>query len=155
MRHQAPNKMAYSLTNTITINAPIHIVWEILTNFPRYAKWNSFTPHAECTGKVGDPVSLRVQLGQRSKLMTVSLELKTFDTESKLCWGNDRWYLPVLRCQTLENIAPNTTRYTNSESFGGILSPIVILTQKKDLMRGYQLAAEGLKNYAEKKKGAV
>jgi uncharacterized protein YndB with AHSA1/START domain len=27
---------------TVDIDAPASVVWEVLTDFPRYAQWNSF-----------------------------------------------------------------------------------------------------------------
>lgn len=138
------------LSNSLIIDAPPEVVWQILSDFSRYAEWNSFTPEVNCTGVVGDPVTLQARLGDGQSHRSVSLQLTQWEPEKKLCWGANDWYLRVNRCQTLEALPDGKTKYTNSESFTGILAPIVNLTQREKLVKGYQQAAEGLKREAER-----
>ena len=138
------------LRNSLIIAAPPPLVWKILTDFSRYAEWNPFTPEVNCTGKVGDRVTLLAKLGSGQTHRSVSLQLFQWEPEEQLCWGSNDWYLRVNRCQTLAALPDGRTRYTNSESFTGILAPIVIWTQRKKLIYGYQQAAEGLKREAER-----
>jgi hypothetical protein len=138
------------LSNSLIINAPPAAVWLILTDFSRYAEWNPFTPEVRCTGTVGDPVTLQARLGEDAAPRSVALELTRWEPEKQLCWGADDWYLRVNRCQSLEPLPDGRTRYTNSETFTGILAPLVVWTQRKKLMRGYRQAAEGLKRQVER-----
>jgi len=138
------------LTNSLIIDAPATAVWNVLTDFSRYAAWNPFTPEVNCTGVVGDPVTLLAQLGEGRTPRAVSLQLTTWQPPQQLCWGADDWYLRVNRCQSLTPLPDGRTRYTNSESFTGILAPLVVWTQRQKLMRGYRKAAEGLKKEAER-----
>ena len=144
--------MATTLTVSIDIDAPQAIVWSILTDFEGYAAWNPFTPRVVCHGRVGTPVTLEAHLTDNGQGRMTHLTLNTFEPEHKLCWGADDWYLQVNRCQTLTAVGEHKTRYETSELFAGLLSPLVIWTQRQNLMRGYQRAAEGLKNAAEAKR---
>lgn len=140
--------MAETLSLEISISAPIEIVWAVLTDFENYYKWNPFTPKVEVSGGVGDPVILQAAMGSTTKTRRVELTLSQMSDYS-LCWGDDAWYLPVLRCQKLTPINAFSTRYHNSERFGGLLSPLVLLTQQQKLMVGYTRAAQGLKVFSE------
>jgi hypothetical protein len=46
------------------INAQIEHVWAIFTDSAENGAWNHFTPQVNCTGRVGDPVTLLTQLGR-------------------------------------------------------------------------------------------
>lgn len=138
------------LTNSVTINAPPPVVWQILTDFAHYPEWNPFTPTVDCSGVVGEPVTLQAQVSKNGRLRTVSLYLTRWQPHEAVCWGADAWYLRVNRCQTLSPLPEGQTQYTNSESFTGLLAPLVIWTQRHNLMRGYRLAAAALKKEAER-----
>lgn len=142
-------KMSKVLTVSIEIEAPLELVWRILTDFTNYELWNPFTPRVECHGRVGTPVTIEAHLTDSGKGRMTYLSLNTFEPPHKLCWGADHWYLQVNRCQTLTAVGPTHTRYETSELFAGLLSPLVIWTQYNNLMRGYQRAAAGLKQTAE------
>lgn len=140
--------MTETLSLAISINAPIHVVWGVLTDFEQYHKWNPFTPKVDVTGGVGEPVNLDAILGFTDKARHVNLTLAQISDYS-LCWGNESWYLSVMRCQKLTPINEYSTRYSNSERFSGVLSSLVIWTQQEKLMVGYTQAAQGLKNFSE------
>lgn len=137
------------LSVSIEISASPEAVWKVLTDFSQYALWNRFTPEVQCTGRVGDPVQLRVYMSEGGAARIVQLTLNTWQTDRQFCWGADNPALRVNRCQILTALADGRTQYTSTESFEGILTPVVMLTQKKKLMRGYRLAAEGLKRQVE------
>ena len=48
---------------SITIDAPIAVVWEVMLDTERYAEWNPFVERAECRTppEVGDPIVLHVR----------------------------------------------------------------------------------------------
>lgn len=142
--------MAKVLTVSIEIAAPVERVWHVLTDFEAYAQWNRFTPRVECHGRVGTPVTIEAHLNENGgKGRMTYLTLNRFEPPHKLCWGADNWLLQVNRCQMLTAVGANQTIYETSERFAGLLSPLVMWTQYDNLMRGYQWAAEGLKQAAE------
>jgi hypothetical protein len=131
------------------INARTEHVWAILTDFAEYGTWNHFTPQVNCTGHVGDPVTLLAQLGGGNP-RSVNLTLNQWEPPHRICWGSTDWYLRVNRCQMLQLLPDGRTRYINEESFEGLLAPLVIWSQRKALMRGYRRVADGLKGEAER-----
>ena len=138
-----------TLTVSIDIERPLDEVWRILTDFERYPQWNAFTPHVVCSKVVGDPVILLVRLREDSKLSAVHLTLNHFEDSRAFCWGSQSWALRANRCQSVEALGANRTRYQSAETFSGLLVPVVMILQRRKLMRGYESAAQGLKAYLE------
>jgi hypothetical protein len=134
----------------IDIDAPIATVWQILTDFARYPEWNRFTRRVECDSIVGNPVTVYAYLTPEAQQpRETHLQLRTFEAPQRLCWGSDAWYLRVHRCQELTVLDEGLTRYTNWETFEGLLAPLVMATQRANLLAAYQLCAENLKVRAE------
>ena len=57
-------------TDPIRINAPIDVVWEVLTDVENYGQWNPFTPQAHTDFKIGSPARLRVRMGPTTMKIT-------------------------------------------------------------------------------------
>lgn len=138
-----------TLTTSIEINAPIELVWNVLTDFSKYTDWNRFTPIVETSGRLGDGVTLHVNLSSGNKLTKSQLIIEQFEPYT-LCWGDDNLFVKAHRTQTLEQLGPTKTLYQSVEPFAGLIKPIIMLAYKDKLMRGYQWAAEGLKAESER-----
>jgi uncharacterized protein YndB with AHSA1/START domain len=54
--------MALTIDHTLDINAPAAVVWEVITDLPRYPEWNPFVLRCASTLQPGDPIDMRVQL---------------------------------------------------------------------------------------------
>ena len=52
------NPDAITRSETVAINAPASIVWQILTDLPRYNEWNPFCIRAVSTLEMGAPVEM-------------------------------------------------------------------------------------------------
>jgi hypothetical protein len=52
---------------SITIDAPLAVVWEIMLDTARYGEWNPFVERVECRTppEVGDPIVLHVRWANR------------------------------------------------------------------------------------------
>ena len=139
-----------TLNYSIEIDAPIDLVWEVLTQFDRYGEWNRFTPKVETTGRLGDPVTLFVRLneGEGKRLTRSKLTLKK-RAAYELCWGAENFFIKANRYQTLTPLEGGKTLYQSREPFGGLLAPLIMWLHRDNLMRGYRWAAEGLKARAE------
>ena len=59
---EASGLMPIVIDETVKIAAPPDRVWDVITDFPRYAEWNPFVVACESTLIVGDPIQMRVQL---------------------------------------------------------------------------------------------
>ena len=54
----------------IRIDAPIEVVWDVLTDVGNYGRWNPFTPQARTDFAIGSPVRLLVRMGPTNLKIT-------------------------------------------------------------------------------------
>ena len=142
--------MASVVRAEIEIDAPLARVREILGDLAAYPEWNPFTPRAESTLRVGDPIRLRVRLvGDR---LIDRVETVTAAEPKRLCWSmkmGGRFLLAAERCQVLTPLEDGRTRYVTEDRFRGILTPFVMLFFGAAMQRGFDDCALALKKRAE------
>ena len=56
---------------TVEIDAPVAVVWQVLTDLDRYAEWNPFTVRIDTTFKLGDPVHLHIPTPGKTSLIVI------------------------------------------------------------------------------------
>ena len=142
--------MANVVRAEIEIDAPAERVREILGDLSAYREWNPFTPWAESTLQVGDPIQLRVRLvGER---LVDRTETITAADPERLCWSmkmGTRFLLAAERCQILTPLEAGRTRYVTEDRLRGVLTPLVMLLFGRAMQRGFSDCAVALKKRAE------
>ena len=137
----------------IDIDAPRERVFDILTDLDRYPEWNPFTPEIVSTLALGDPVRMRVRLHEGKGLFRQTEYVTANNRPHQLCWGADiplRKLVRADRCQILEALGPDRTRYICTDEISGWLAPIVIRYFGAAMQRGFEDCASALKQRAEK-----
>ena len=140
-----------SVRSEIEIDAPVERVSAILWDLDAYPEWNPFTQRVESTLRVGDRVDMQVRLvGER---LSHRVEWVTAAVPNdRLCWSmtmGSKALLAAERCQTLERIGPERTRYVTEDVLRGLLSPVVMALFGRAMQRGFDDVATGLKKRAE------
>lgn len=54
--------MPFIIDRTVTIDAPAELVWEVISDLPRYPEWNPFCLRCESTLEPGAPIDMTVKL---------------------------------------------------------------------------------------------
>ena len=137
----------------IDIDASPEHVFDILTDLDRYPEWNPFTPTIDSTLKIGEPVRMRVRLLDGKRLFRQTEYVTANDRPNKLCWGANipvRKLVRADRCQTLEALGTDRTRYICTDEISGWLMPIVIRFFGPAMQRVFEDCALALKQRAEK-----
>ena len=137
-------------SDSIDIEAPVQRVWEILVDVERYGEWNPFTTRVDTSLEVGSSVDLYVTLGP-FRLKQPELIQDVVPT-SLLAWGmtmGARWLLKTRREQRLEPLGDSRCRYTTTDAFTGVLTPLVVLLFGGLIRRGFNAMALALKERAE------
>lgn len=141
-----------------TIAAPRAIVWEILTDLPRYPEWNPFTVKARSTLEVGEPIDLRVRMmgGLFGRwpggwFQSQTEYIRAHEPGVKVCWGAEMFggRVEAERCQWLEELDPERTRYINEDEIGGPWSGLVMRYFGSSMQVGFDRVALALKERAE------
>jgi hypothetical protein len=151
---------------TVDIQAPIDVVWQVMTDLPRYAEWNPFVVGiAPVRGAlaVGTDIALEVKWGRGGGAKTIErvsrLEGPRADGEARraameyvfLGWLPRLALVRGSRLQALEQRAGGPTTYRTSERFTGLLARGVPLAKVQD---GFERHAKALKARAEALHGA-
>ncbi len=139
------------ISDTVEINAPIELVWEILVDLTQYPHWNPFTVKIEGELKVGGALDLHVNMPKRGDRIQTEM-VEKIDSPHRLSWGMTLGISPLLsalREQKLENLSNDRCSYTTSDRFSGLLSPLVYFLFYDDVHGGFNRVAYALKKQAE------
>jgi hypothetical protein len=151
---------------TVAIDAPIDLVWSVMTDTARYREWNPFVVELAPVGgalAVGGKIHLRVQWGRGGGAETVEVVTR-LEAPTPAGSGPRRslmeyqylGWLPRLalvrgsRQQSLEQQPGQATVYRTAETFTGLLARGVPLAKVQD---GFERHAQALKQRAESLRG--
>lgn len=135
---------------TSEINADPESVWAVLYNLDTYADWNPFTPKIETDWTIGSKVLLTVQMQTGRKLIRQTEYLQRLEPPLEVAWGV-RWG-PFLRAERIQRLSVSVeggTTYLTEDRIQGPLSPLVHWLYGRDIQRGLEGVALGLKAYVE------
>ncbi len=142
--------MAFVINYTRTINAPLAIVWEVITDLPRYGEWNRFCIACASTLKVGEPIVMTVKLmAKPQRQQEVIFEHVPND---HLCYGLDGGRVKAIlsnRCHRVSALDANRTRYVSEFQLSGWLMPLVRLLMRSKLEKGFEVMSDGIQQRAE------
>lgn len=146
----------------IEIDAPLEVVWGVMTDTDRYGEWNPFVERVETTqpAQVGNPIVLHVVWANgkktRSPERITALEGPTTDPATGTTTAVMSYVYEGLpgklglvrgvRHQRLTQRPGGPTSYATVEEFSG---PLVKLAGPGRVADGFRRHAEGLKQRAE------
>lgn len=140
----------YVIDRTVDIAAPADVVWEVITDFPKYGEWNPFILKCASTMKPGDPIDLKV------KLLKVPQPQREWVNE---CVPGRRFAynmkpfpagaLSSLRSHDIEAVGADRCRYRSYFQLKGWLTPVVTGIFRDAFVRGFGGMTDGIKARAE------
>ena len=140
----------FVIEKTIEIDAPAEVVWEVLTDLPRYGEWNPFQVAIESTLKPGEAIDMQVALmakpQRQIEWMNEYVEGKRFAYNMKPMPGGA---LASLRSHDVTPLPGNRTRYRSYFHLKGWFKPVVLALFRKNLERGFAGMTAGLQKQAE------
>jgi hypothetical protein len=141
----------------IEIDAPVKVVWTILTDFARHAQWNPFI--REISGELRKGAQLQVNLGAPGKrAMRFKPIVQRVEPQKTFRWLGHLFFSGLFDGEhifELESIGENATRFIQREKFNGILVGIFSNNLDTDIKNGFMAMNEALKREAEKTAGKV
>ena len=119
----AYNPDAVVVSVQVEIGAPASLVWEVLTDLPRYGEWNPFCFQCESTLEMGAPVVMKLNSYQGDGAVLDNCEyVCAFEPERLLSWRflhDDNWPYPARRDQIIESLGPERCAYHSTDAFLG------------------------------------
>ncbi len=136
----------------IQINASPSIVWNIITDFENYGKWNSFIK--EISGVIIEGSTIQVFIKPpNSNGMKFKPKIMEYEPEKKIRWLGKLW-IPKLfdgeHSLTIKKIDESKVLFIQKEQFNGLLVPL-FTNILKDTELGFQMMNQNLKQEAEKR----
>lgn len=113
------------ISTQVDIDATPQRVWEVLTDFPRYAQWNPFIREAAGEARVGSTLNLRM-FPAAGRPMSFKPRVLAAREAAELRWLG-RLILPgIFDGEHLFVLTPRDggTQVVQSEKFSGILVPL-------------------------------
>lgn len=132
------------------IDAPAARVWAVLTDFPRYADWNPFTPELAAELRPDGPVRLVADMGfkkfvQRGHVVAVepnqTLRWHIFPMPRWLAWAD--------RVQTIEAVGDGRCIYRSEDRMHGPFAWLITAMMRRSVTKGFQAAGAALKRRVE------
>ncbi|WP_433683524.1 SRPBCC family protein [Nocardia sp. CA-119907] len=143
--------MSFVIDATVEIDAPAELVWQVITDLPRYGEWNPFCIEARSTLVPGEPIDMLVALSgsgprrQREWMVSHTPGTEFSYSMKPVPLGT----LHSLRSHKVTPLGPDRTRYESHFELSGWLHPLVIALLGKNLRRGFAGMTEGIQRRAE------
>ena len=139
------------LHTEIEINAPAERVWEVLTDFASYPRWNPLIRWASGVPRTGEQLAVRIQpSGTRG--MTFRPKILNAEPNRELRWLG-HLFVPGLfdgeHSFTIEPLGHARVRFVQREIFRGLLVPLFSRGLDRDTRRGFEEMNRALKERAE------
>ena len=142
--------MAFAIDHEFEVKAPADVVWEVLTDLPRYGEWNPFVVACDSTLKPGDPI--RMQVNITGKPQSVEEVMAGHRAGTYLAYHMKPYPLGALaslRFHEIERRGGESCRYRSHFELRGWLVPVVKGALGRQLQRGFTGMSEGVVVRAE------
>lgn len=118
-----PNPETTVWSERVEIDAPASVVWEILTDLPRYGEWNPFCVECKSTLAMGAAVEMVLTNYLVPGETVPNCEyVCAFEPERLLSWElpyDEAWPYPARRDQIIEPLGEERCAYQSSDEFLG------------------------------------
>ena len=136
----------------IHINASPSIVWNILTDFDNYGKWNPFIKEISGVQQVGSELQIFIKT-PNSNGMKFKPKILNYDRKKELRWLGKLW-IPKLfdgeHTLKINTLNEDNVVFIQKERFSGLLVPL-LSKMLNDTKSGFEMMNINLKRESEKK----
>lgn len=137
--------------STLAVDAPAERVWEVLTDFDRWAEWNPSVPSIEGEPRVGSTLTLTLAMPGRPSAK-VKARLTEVVPPRRLVWDGKvgaEWLFAGHREFLIESQPDGTARFTHVEDVSGMLFPLFRAFMGGAIRRHHEGLNEAVKERAE------
>jgi len=132
------------------IDAPIQVVWSILTDFAKWPEWNESVQEMHLQGKVEAGAEFRWKSGS----MKIGSRIEHIAQPFTIVWSGRTMGIRAIHSWTF-TAEKNGTKARTEESFEGFLARLFAGPMRKILANALQQGLDALKKEAEKRHQAT
>ena len=149
--------MSHDLHTEVEIDAPAHVVWDVLTDLDQYSAWNPFIVESSGRAAVGERLTNRLQ-PPGGKARTFRPTVTAIEAEQTFEWlgrlGLPRIFDGRHRFELHPTPSGGTT-VVHSEHFTGVLVPLVRSSLDNETAAGFAAMNSALKERSEARAGSA
>lgn len=135
----------------IKIMAPQHVVWQMLTTFSDYSRWNPFITQIVGTPAMNSQLAVQISPANKSP-MKFKPVITVLEEDRELRWLG-RFIMPGIfdgeHIFKLEKIDDQSTRFIQTENFSGLLVPFFYKSIADSTKQGFERMNLALKQVCE------
>jgi len=133
------------------INAPTKVVWNVLTDFDNYSKWNPFIKSVSGLTTAGSEIIVSIQ-PPNSRAMTFKPRVLTLTSELEFRWKGKMFFSGLFDGEHYFQLIKRgecQTQLIHVEDFTGLLSGVLLYLIGENTRKGFISMNEALKNQSE------
>ena len=137
-------------SDTVEIEAPAELVWQVIVDFAQYPAWNEFCPSIDAKLELGSAVKMQVDLGDG--LQEQVEYITCIEEPHRITWSmENRPGDPVHadRSQLVSPVDEHRCTYLTYDDFSGDFAAAMVEQLGERVRRGFNLCARNLKARAE------
>lgn len=134
----------------IIINASPIVVWNIITDFENFGKWNPFIKKIWGVPKEGNTIQVFIKPPNSNGIRFEPKILK-YEPEKEIRWLGKLWIPKIFDGEhslTIKKVEENKVLFIQKEQFKGLLVPL-FTNMLEDTKSGFKMMNEKLKQEAE------
>ncbi|MBI3899201.1 MAG: SRPBCC domain-containing protein [Gammaproteobacteria bacterium] len=143
-----------TLKTLVEIGASAERVWQVLTHFTEYPKWNPYLRGVIGSAEVGKQIVVRRRLPKRQAQVYAARIVKAMPAV-ELRWRRDIFMRGLFDREQTFIVVPNGVHgvtFIQREDFSGLLAPLIVPFITKRTLAGIERMNVALKKIAESKK---
>lgn len=143
--------------NEVEIHASAERVWQLLTDFASFPRWNPFMPQVRGEATAGKQLEVTFQPVRVLAMRARPIVLKA-EPNRELRWREQLLFPGLLDIEhifTLLPLATDRVRFTQRQTHTGLFSSFPASRRYAELRRGFRAMNEALKQLAEQPQPAV
>jgi len=151
-RPMPPRPKGAKIEQTVEIDAPASVVWEVLSDVGGWGRWNPVYPEASGSIGVGDTIEIMIALeGMKPQKSSTKVfhslpgQVLQFGTPAFAGLAHATRYIEI------EPLSDSSCRVVNGEIFGRLLGPLLVRLIGAKLDAGMKGQNAGLKTASEAK----
>jgi hypothetical protein len=118
--------MRRDIDTFVHVDAPVSVVWDVVTDFAAYRDWNPFIIDASGKAEVGQELRLRMQRPKKSNEEVHHPTVTVVEKERQLQWSGIIRHANIFRARhefILEDRGKDGVLLRQREDFGGLTMP--------------------------------